>query len=114
MQDFFKELMKRKVIQVAVVYLVVAWVVMQIVDVMFPALGLPDWTITLAAALLIIGFPVALVLSWAYDLSPDGLRRESDSDGSAAPAATDDTDAGRQDPCRYRWLRTAASGGTVR
>jgi adenylate cyclase len=48
MQDFFKELKKRKVIKVAVVYLVVAWVLMQIVDVMFPALDLPEWTISLA------------------------------------------------------------------
>jgi len=90
MQGFFRELMKRKVIQAAVVYLVVAWVLMQIVDVMFPALGLPDWTITLAAALLIIGFPVALVLSWAYDLSPGGLRRESEVSETEAPAEAED------------------------
>jgi len=91
MQGFFRELMKRKVIQVAVVYLVVAWVLMQIVDVMFPALGLPEWTISLGAALLIIGFPVALVLSWAYDLSPEGLRRDSGTAAESVSVATDDS-----------------------
>jgi adenylate cyclase len=75
-QAFLSELKKRKVIRVALVYLVAGWLIMQVVDVMFPALSLPEWAITLAAALLIIGFPVALILSWAYEVGPGGLRRE--------------------------------------
>jgi len=87
MKKFFRELKKRKVIQVGVVYLVAAWIIMQVADVMFPALDLPDWSIRLAAAMLIIGFPVALILSWAYELGPGGLHRESTTDdaGEAMP-----------------------------
>ena len=63
-------------------YLVAGWVAMQIADVMFPALGLPDWSLTLVAALLIIGFPIALVMAWALELTPDGLKL----DKRASPA----------------------------
>ncbi len=76
MKQWIAELKRRNVTKVAVVYVVVAWVVMQAADVMFPALRLPDWTITLVAALLIIGFPLALVLSWAFELTRDGVRLE--------------------------------------
>lgn len=84
MKAFFAELAKRKVIKVGLVYLVAGWVLMQVADVMFPALGLPDWTITLVAALLIIGFPVALILSWAFEITPEGLRKEG-SEPAAEP-----------------------------
>lgn len=77
MKSFLSELKDRKVFRVAIVYLVAGWLVMQIADVMFPALGLPPWSVTLVAALLIVGFPVALVLSWAYEAGPGGIRRDS-------------------------------------
>jgi adenylate cyclase len=76
LKAFLSELKDRKVIRVAVVYLVASWLVMQVADVMFPALGLPSWSVTLAAALLIIGFPVALILSWAYEVGPGGVQRD--------------------------------------
>ena len=77
MKQFFSELKKRKVMRVAVVYLVAGWLIMQVGEVMFPALRLPEWALSLSAVLLILGFPVALILSWAYELTPDGLKRES-------------------------------------
>ena len=76
MKGFLTELKDRKVFRVAIVYLVASWLVMQIADVMFPALGLPEWSVTLVAALLIVGFPVALVLSWAYEAGPGGIHRD--------------------------------------
>lgn len=75
-KSLFAELKRRHVFRVGVVYLVSAWLIMQIVDVMFGALRLPEWSVTLAAALLIVGFPVALLLAWAYELTPQGLRRD--------------------------------------
>ena len=68
------ELKRRNVFKVAIAYILVAWVVLQIADVLFPALALPDWSIRLVAGFLVLGFPVALVLAWAYELTPDGLR----------------------------------------
>ncbi|MEE9142569.1 MAG: tetratricopeptide repeat protein [Gammaproteobacteria bacterium] len=76
MKQIIKELRDRKVIKIAIVYVIGSWLLMQVADVMFPALGLPDWTITLVVALLIIGFPVALILAWAYEATPEGIRRD--------------------------------------
>lgn len=76
MREFLAQLRQRNVFKVGLVYLVAGWVVMQVVDVMFPALGLQPWTLTLVAGLLIVGFPVAVVLAWALELTPRGLRLE--------------------------------------
>ena len=85
MRRFLAELRQRNVFRVAVIYLVAGWVVMQVVDVMFPALGLQPWTLTLVAGLLIAGFPLALVMAWALELTPEGLRRAPPGDGTGAP-----------------------------
>ena len=76
--NLLSELKRRNVFRVAVAYVLVAWVVLQIADVLFPALALPEWTIRLVAGVLILGLPIALVLAWAYELTPDGLRRDAD------------------------------------
>lgn len=89
MLSFLKELRERKVGKVAVVYLVGGWLLIQVADVMFPALGLADWTVTLVAALLIVGFPIALILAWAYELTPDGIRLEQGSIASSGNAVPD-------------------------
>jgi len=73
--SFFGELKRRNVVKVAVAYAIVGWVLVQIADTFFPALQLPEWTVTLVAGLVILGFPLALILSWAYELTPDGMER---------------------------------------
>lgn len=72
---FFEELKRRKVVRVFVAYVVVAWAVLQVADVVFPALGLPSWSITLTLGLLVALFPVALVLTWVFDFTPRGIER---------------------------------------
>ena len=72
------ELKRRNVFRVALVYIVVSWLLMQIGDVMFPALLLPEWTPTLLIAFLILGFPLVVVFAWAFELTPDGVTRTSD------------------------------------
>jgi adenylate cyclase len=72
----YLELKRRKVIRVAIVYMVVAWLIVEIASVMFPGLLLPDWSVRLVIALAIIGFPIALVLAWAFELTPEGIRIE--------------------------------------
>ena len=89
MRQFLSELRQRNVFKVGGVYLVAGWLIMQVVDVMFPALGLQPWALTLVAALLLIGFPVALVLAWALELTPEGIRR-------AEQAAAPETEAGQK------------------
>ena len=77
-ESFIQELKRRNVIRVAAIYLIVSWLLMQIGDVMFPALRLPEWTTTMLVAFLLLGFPIALILSWAYEATPDGIKRTSD------------------------------------
>ena len=80
MQKFLEEVKRRNVFRVALVYIIVAWLTMQVVDVMFPALNVPDWTISAIAVLLLIGFPFAIIFAWAYEMTPDGIKREQDVD----------------------------------
>lgn len=75
-RGIFAELKRRNVFRVAVAYVLLAWVVQQVADVFFPALNLPYWSVRLVAGLLIVGFPLAIFFAWAFELTPDGIRRE--------------------------------------
>ena len=72
MRNFFAELKRRKVYRVAVAYAVVAWLVIQIVTQTFPFLEIPNWAVRMVIALVALVFPVALILAWAFDLTPQG------------------------------------------
>jgi len=72
---FFEDLKRRKVIRVAIAYAVVAFVLMQVADAFFEPMNLPDWSATLVLWLLILGFPVAIVLAWALEVTPEGVKR---------------------------------------
>ena len=74
MSGFFEELQRRKVYRVAAVYIVVAGFLIQIASAAFPAWELPSWSLRLVIALLLIGFPIALILAWAYDVTPQGIQ----------------------------------------
>lgn len=71
-----KELKRRKVFQVALVYVVMAWGIMQVGELLFEALQVPEGAYTLLVILVLLGFPVAVVLAWAYEITPDGVRRD--------------------------------------
>src|SRR6202045_2169117 len=76
--SFFSELKRRNVYKVAVAYAVVSWLLIQIATQVFPFFEIPNWAVRLVVLLLILGFPVALVLSWAFELTPEGIKRESE------------------------------------
>jgi TolB-like protein/Flp pilus assembly protein TadD len=83
MRAILAELKRRKVVRVAIVYVVVGLVVVEAANNLFPALNLPDWTVTLVVALAILGFPVAVALAWAFDITPSGVKRTADLDVGA-------------------------------
>lgn len=91
MASFLGEIKRRKVVQVAAVYAVVAWLLIQIVATVEQPLNLPAWFDTVVIVLLALGFPVALILSWAFNLTADGLVRES------PPAIAPEPSGGAQD-----------------
>jgi hypothetical protein len=76
-KSFWNQLKKRKVIRVGIAYIVVGWILMQIGEVTFEALGLPAWSLTLLIVLVLLGFPIALVLAWAFEVTPEGIRKDS-------------------------------------
>lgn len=84
MGNLFQELKRRKVFRVAAVYAVVAWLLIQVADTVMPALQMPDWTVSFVTVLLILGFPVAIILSWAYDITPESLKPDSQDSPSVA------------------------------
>ena len=74
MSGFFQELQRRKVYRVAAAYIIAAGFIIQIGSAVFPAWELPNWTLRLVIVLLLVGFPVALILGWAYDMTPQGIQ----------------------------------------
>jgi len=79
-KNFFAELKRRNVYKVAIAYGVVAWLLMQIASQIFPFFEIPNWAVRLVVLLLVIGFPVALILAWAFELTPEGIKRADDVD----------------------------------
>jgi hypothetical protein len=80
MSRIFEELKRRGVFRVAITYLVVAWLVLQVAEVLIELAELPDWLGPAILWLLAIGFPIALVVSWFYELTPEGITAEKDFD----------------------------------
>jgi TolB-like protein/Tfp pilus assembly protein PilF len=79
-KNFFAELRRRNVYKVAIAYAVVAWLLMQVASQIFPFFEIPNWAVRLVVLLLVIGFPVAMILAWAFELTPEGIKRAEDVD----------------------------------
>ncbi len=84
--NFFAELKRRNVYKVAVAYAVVGWVIAQIATQIFPFLEIPNWIVRLVIVLIAIGFPIALVIAWAFEATPQGIKRTEVAD--AIPITT--------------------------
>ncbi|MBT7583682.1 MAG: adenylyl cyclase, partial [Kordiimonadaceae bacterium] len=78
--SLFSELKRRNIFKVAVAYLALGWVLVQITDVVVPALNLPDTLNSIVVYIGIIGFPIALFFAWAFELTPDGLMKTEEVD----------------------------------
>src|SRR5437667_1830555 len=83
---FLGELKRRNVYKVAVAYAVVGWLVVQIATQVFPFFEIPNWAVRLVVLLIVIGFPIALVIAWAFEATPEGIKRTEVAD--AMPAAS--------------------------
>jgi serine/threonine-protein kinase len=101
-KNFFGELKRRNVYKVAVAYGVVGWLVVQIATQVFPFLEIPNWLVRLVIVFVAVGFPIALVIAWAFELTPEGIRRAEDVD---LPAASR--------PKNRAWIYVAAIGAAL-
>ena len=79
-RSFFSELKRRNVYKVAVAYAVVAWLIIQIATQVFPFFEVPNWAVRLVVLVLVLGFPAALIFSWAFEITPEGIKLESEID----------------------------------
>ena len=79
-RTFFTELKRRRVYSVAVAYVVVAWLLIQVATQVFPFFDIPNWVVRLVVLLTTVGFPIAVVCSWAFEMTPEGIKLEGDVD----------------------------------
>jgi TolB-like protein len=101
--NFFAELKRRNVYKVAVAYAVVGWVIAQVATQIFPFLEIPNWIVRLVIVLIAIGFPIALVIAWAFEATPEGIKRTEVAD--AMPMAT-----GQK---KHAWIYVVVIGAAV-
>ena len=101
-ENFFVELRRRNVYKVAIAYIVGGWALAQGIAQVFPVYDVPNWAIRLIVTLIIIGFPIAVVLAWAFDLTPQGIKRTEN---------VDETSPSR--PKSYLWLYVVIVGAIV-
>jgi TolB-like protein/Flp pilus assembly protein TadD len=94
--SFFAELKRRHVYRVAIVYVIASWVLLQLAAILFPMFGAPDWVLKVFFAVLVFGFPIALILAWAFEMTPEGIRRTEPADSPDARPAEDTSRVGRQ------------------
>ena len=104
-QRFLAELKRRHVFRVMAVYGAVGFVLLQVVELLVPALLLPEWTYRFIALLLLVGFPIAIVLAWAFESTPDGVRRTDAAATGEIEAIAAAPGAGRS--CGAHWKRLA-------
>ena len=83
MSSLWLELKRRNVIRIGALYAVAGWFLLQVADVLFGLLDVPGWGLRLVLGLLLLGFPLALIFSWVYEMTSDGLKRESEIDRGA-------------------------------
>lgn len=76
--NFFAELKRRNVYKVAVAYAVVAWPLIHVPTQVFPFFDLPNWSVQMLVLVMVIGFPIALLLSWAFEIAPERIKRDED------------------------------------
>ena len=99
--NFFSELKRRNVYKVAVAYAVVGWLLIQVATQVFPFLEIPNWTIRLVILLTALGFPIALIIAWAFELTPEGIKR------------TEAADAARQHSRGGMWIAVIVVAATL-
>ena len=82
MTSFLEELQRRNVVRVAIAYAIVGWLLIEVAATMLPIFEAPEWILRVFSFLVILGFPVALVLAWAFEMTPEGVRSQTSVDRS--------------------------------
>src|SRR6478735_904394 len=103
LSSFFAELKRRNVYKVAVAYAIVGWLLVQVATQVFPFLEIPTWVVRLVIVLVAAGFPIAVVIAWAFELTPEGIKRTEDVDLAASA----------RQPRKYIWIFVVIVGAAL-
>ncbi len=103
LKNVFGELKRRNVYKVAVAYAVVGWLLVQVATQVFPFFEVPNWAVRLVVLLIIVGFPIALVIAWAFELTPEGIKRTEDVDLTASA----------RQPRKHAWIHVVIVGAAL-
>src|ERR1700704_5711233 len=103
LSNFFSKLKRRNVYKVAVAYAIVGWLLVQVATQVFPFLEIPTWVVRLVIALVAVGFPIALVIAWAFELTPEGIKRTEDVDLAASA----------RQPRKHAWIFVVIFGAAI-
>src|ERR1043166_6732655 len=101
--NFFAELKRRNVYKVAVAYAVVGWLVIQVSSTVLPTFHAPEWVVQTLIVLVATGFPIALIIAWAFELTPEGLKRTEDVDLAASA----------RQPRKHTWIFVVVVGAAL-
>src|SRR5213593_898412 len=101
--NFFAELKRRNVYKVAVAYAIVGWLLVQIATQVFPFLEIPNWVVRLVIMLVAAGFPIAIVIAWAFEITPEGIKRTEDVDLAASA----------RQPRKHAWIFVVIVGAAL-
>ncbi len=101
--NFFSELKRRNVYKVAVAYIVAGWALSQGIAQVFPVFDVPNWVVRLIVFLIVIGFPIALIFAWAFEITPEGLKRAEEADAMPRSAR----------PTNRAWIYIAVVGAAI-
>jgi len=107
-RNFFAELKRRNVYKVAVAYAVVGWLVIQVSSTVLPTFHAPEWVVQTLVVLVALGFPIALVIAWAFELTPEGIKRSEDVD--ALLATNVGVAASARQPRKHAWIYVVVVG----
>src|SRR5881396_2597340 len=111
-RHFISELGRRNVYKVAVAYAVVGWLLVQVTTQVFPIFEIPNWALRLIVLAIIIGFPIALVIAWAFELTPEGLKRTEDVDPFDSRSGQVPAASARQ-PRKHAWIFIVIVGAAL-
>src|ERR1700682_5489395 len=116
-RNFFAELKRRNVYKVAVAYAVVGWLVIQISSTVLPTFHAPEWVVQTLVVLVALGFPIALVIAWAFELTPEGIKRTEDVDpfdsGSHHGGQAGQVLAVERAPKKHAWIFLVVIAGAI-
>ena len=110
--SFFAELKRRNVVRVGIAYGLIAWVALQIIDFLLELTDAPSWVLQVCFILAAIGLPIVLIFSWIFEMTPEGIKRESEVDRSASITPTTAPQAGPGDRAAGRAGRGLPAGGS--